>query len=127
MDGETKLTELYYGAASTLREIQRAAHNLAKEKGWYEGGDRNIPESLALIHSEVSEALEDFRRHRMQPDEKLDSIGIRKPIGFPSELADIVIRVADLAEYLQIDLGEAVAKKHAYNMTRPYRHGGKKA
>lgn len=46
--------------------------------------------------------------------------------GVPSELADIVIRVLDLAEYYGIDMGEAIAQKHAYNLTRPYKHGGKK-
>jgi len=31
-----------------------------------------------------------------------------------------------MAEYLGIDIAEAVNKKHEYNLTRPYRHGNKK-
>jgi NTP pyrophosphatase (non-canonical NTP hydrolase) len=48
-------------------------------------------------------------------------------VGFPSELADIVIRVADLAGALGIDLAEAIRIKLAFNRTRTHRHGGKKA
>jgi hypothetical protein len=47
----------------TLNDLVEQSHRLAKEKGWYEGGERNIPEALALIHSEVSEALEEYRRY----------------------------------------------------------------
>ena len=44
----------------------------------------------------------------------------------PGELFMLIIRVLDLAEYYGIDMGEAIAQKHAYNLTRPYKHGGKK-
>jgi len=44
----------------------------------------------------------------------------------PSELADIVIRVYDLAGALGIDLDAAIEVKHQYNVGRPYRHGGKR-
>lgn len=50
-----------------------------------------------------------------------------KPEGVPSELADIVIRVADICGYYGIDLDAAITQKMAYNRTRPYRHGGKRA
>jgi len=56
--------------------------------------DVSVPEKLCLIHSEISEALEDYRNNSM----KL-SFGVNgKPIGFPTELADAVIRIMDLAE-----------------------------
>ena len=45
---------------------------------------------------------------------------------FDLYIGKIVIRVLDLAEYYGIDMGEAIAQKHAYNLTRPYKHGGKK-
>ena len=48
-----------------------------------------------------------------------------KPKGFDIELADIVIRVGDLAGALGIDLDAAVQRKHAYNLTRPHRHNRK--
>lgn len=50
-----------------------------------------------------------------------------KPIGIPSELADIIIRVGDIAGYYGIDLEAAVVEKMTYNETRGYRHGGKLA
>mgnify|MGYP001578016616 CR=1 FL=1 len=109
----------------TLESLQAWAHRVDKEKGWWEG-ERPIPECLALIHSEVSEALEEYR----DPVRPLSETHLNlefKPEGFPIELADIVIRVADLADHLGISLSAAVIEKMRYNETRPYRHGGKLA
>jgi NTP pyrophosphatase (non-canonical NTP hydrolase) len=103
-----------------LSDLVAAAHGLSRSKGWYEG-ELNVPEKLALIHSEVSEALEEYRIGAMASREGAKG----KPEGFPTELADIVIRVADLAGALGIDLEAEVTKKHAFNATRPHRHGGK--
>jgi hypothetical protein len=119
----------------TLRELVEQAHAQSRKSGWYDNGDRNIGEMPALIHSEVSEALEDWRNGDMTGNVRLKytavadgpAIGIAKPIGFPSELADIVIRVADLAGYLSIDLEKAVTAKLEYNAQRSYRHDGKRA
>jgi NTP pyrophosphatase (non-canonical NTP hydrolase) len=109
-----------------IRELQYNVHQLAVSKGWYE----NVPSAtdptwigarLALIHSEVSEALEDVR-----DGNTLTTIGTTgKPCGLPSELADIIIRVLDLAGSLNIDMQAAIEMKHAYNVTRPHRHGGR--
>jgi NTP pyrophosphatase (non-canonical NTP hydrolase) len=52
-------------------------------------------------------------------------VGEDKPIGFASELADVVIRVMDLAEAMGIDLEREILLKHEYNLTREHRHGGK--
>jgi NTP pyrophosphatase (non-canonical NTP hydrolase) len=81
---------------------------------------------LGLIHSEVSEAIEELRRPRFDPREtREDETG--KPEGLPSELADVVIRCLDLAAAHGIDLEAAMERKLAYNAVRGYRHGGKRA
>ncbi len=128
----------------SIKELQKAIYENAKAKGFYED-PFNIPEKLALIHSEVSEALEDFRiskyptvgwaegwyEHsgvdKFETSEREEVSGkLNKPIGFASELADVVIRVLDLAGALDIDMQRAIEEKMAYNATRPHRHGNKK-
>jgi len=104
---------------------QDAVHRLARAKGWYPNGERNVPEALALIHSEISEALEEYRLPGDLPPLHYTSDG--KPVGLGIELADAVIRIMDLCEYLEIDLEACMCVKHSYNRTRPARHGGKKA
>lgn len=44
----------------TLNELAKKINDNARNKGFYET-ERNIPEMLCLIHSEISEALEDYR------------------------------------------------------------------
>lgn len=105
----------------TIKELQMAVHECAVEHGWWEE-DRSVPECLALIHSEISEALEDYRNGAMDVTYEGE-----KPVGFPVELADSVIRITDLAERMNIDLEWWIAAKHSYNRTRPFRHGNKRA
>ncbi len=109
----------------TLNEIRDAAFANATSKGFWDGVETLSPDligsKLALIHSEVSEALEDARNGRMET--WLNIKKREKPEGFPSELADIIIRVADLAGKLGIDLGKEVALKMVYNESRPFKHG----
>ena len=50
-----------------------------------------------------------------------------KPVGLPSELADIIIRVLDFAAQQRINMDAAVVEKMEYNATRPHKHGGKAA
>lgn len=71
-----------------------------------------IPAILALVHSEISEALEAFRKNDWK--------------NFSEELADIVIRVLDCSGGLGIDLDTCVADKIEKNKARGYRHGGKR-
>jgi NTP pyrophosphatase (non-canonical NTP hydrolase) len=122
----------------TIRELVARAHGTAKVKGWWDaqrGADgtldpdktaATIPEKLCLIHSEVSEALECYRDPEHAPAEAYFGDG-GKPEGLPAELADVVIRCADLAGALGIDLDKAIRDKLAWNTARPQRHGGKRA
>ena len=87
--------------------------------------DANISpaEYLALIHSEVSECLEEFRAGRNPSEIRHGNDG--KPEGVPIELADVVIRVFDMAGEFGIDLESAIIEKHEFNKGRPFLHGKK--
>ena len=109
-----------------LAYMQECVYKTAVDHGWWEGpAAPNIPEKLALIHSEISEALEDYRAGGGLQNIYYDAN--EKPEGFAVELADAVIRIMDLCGHLGINLAEAIAVKHNYNLTRAYRHGGKLA
>lgn len=114
---------------SNLNELRDRVHDLAVEKGWYEGRETldatTIGSMLALVHSEVSEALEELRDGRLPGDVHYKH-GSLKPEGFGIELADAVIRILDLCGALEIDIERCVQLKHAFNETRPPRHGGKR-
>lgn len=118
----------------SIREWQRLVYKNAYEHGWWEDAKTGkpippitrIPETIALMHSEASEALEEYRADRMDLWHSPSEIG-PKPEGFGIELADLVIRAMDTAEALGIDLEEMIRLKHEFNLKRPYRHGGKKA
>jgi NTP pyrophosphatase (non-canonical NTP hydrolase) len=103
-----------------LSELQIRCFKQAQDCGWNEQ-EIPLPEMVALLHSEASEALEAYRNHEPMSwrDEK------NKPQGVASEFADLIIRVCHYAELLGIDLEEEVEQKLQYNLTRGYRHGGK--
>jgi NTP pyrophosphatase (non-canonical NTP hydrolase) len=99
-----------------------------------------ITEKLALIHEEVSEALGEIRSgHEATEVYYTSRIGapypeqihnedgkpLRKPEGFGIELADAMIRIADLAYLTGIDLGAHIIEKAQYNATREHKHGRK--
>ena len=85
-----------------LKALQREAHAIAKEKGWWDT-ERTFGDLIALVHSELSEALEAYRVCGIVdcPHEHTEGAGVA------SELADVVIRVADMAEWYGCNLEAA--------------------
>ncbi|KKM16247.1 hypothetical protein LCGC14_1687750 [marine sediment metagenome] len=117
----------------SIKEWQVICYKIAVEKGWWDK-PRSPLESAALIHSEISEYVEDIRNgmgpgtFEFEPPKENHKEGDPfKPIGPAIELADALIRIFDLAEYHKINLEDMLELKTAFNKTRPYRHGGKLA
>lgn len=114
---EEKNKELLDSFAINIQRCVHYCHNASRIAGWYtdiktgKPLDRNLGEMLALIHSEISEALEAERKDLM--DDKLPH---RK--GVEVELADALIRIFDYAGYRDLDLGGAVIEKLEYNRNR---------
>lgn len=74
-------------------------------------GKALVAEKLALVHSEVSEALEGHRKS-LNDDKLTDRLQIEV------ELADAIIRILDLAGALRLDIGGAIQAKRQYNAKR---------
>jgi NTP pyrophosphatase (non-canonical NTP hydrolase) len=100
-----------------IRHGQHAIHEQAVSMGWWtdldtgEPIDRNILELLCLVHSEVSEACEGYRKDLMD-----DHLPERKMVEV--ELADTIIRILDLAGHMNLDIAGAMVDKINYNKTR---------
>lgn len=124
-----------------INKLAKEIHQNNIKKGFYLD-EKNIGEMLALIHSEVSEALEADRKGIFFPKAQLRNsiIAVNGWIPnddfqksfqedvkdtFEDELADIVIRVLDLAAFKGIDLEEHIRAKMRYNSLRAYKHGKK--
>lgn len=103
---------------SSIRHLTARAHQNARDKGWH---NLTPPEGtlIALMHSELSEALEALRH----PDRLDDHLPHLDPVGV--ELADVVIRIFDYCGRHGIDLEKCVLEKMAYNEGRSHKHGGK--
>ena len=93
-----------------LKAVAEDVYLTAKSKGWHDK-PIDFPTCIALIHSELSEALEADRKQ----------YGVEK---VAEELADVVIRTFDLAEAMYIDIARAILAKNAKNKGRTWRHGG---
>ena len=108
-----------------LHALMVKMHREAKEKGFWDS-NRSFGESIALIHSELSEALEEDRAGK--PDLYTND-GSVKPEGVAIELVDALIRIMDLLGSRKIGmatgltLDELVDLKFSYNQGRAAKHG----
>lgn len=135
----------------TITDLIQRSHETAIKKGWWnEVPERSFGDQIALMHSELSEALEEYRSPKefladVPPFNPYTSIYVNvwggpttpeigqtlstetlKPEGIAVEFADVLIRIADTCGRYDIPLEEALSLKLAYNETRPVRHGGKR-
>jgi NTP pyrophosphatase (non-canonical NTP hydrolase) len=111
------MQDVEYGVASLVA----VCHGASREAGWWNDINTGAPiidrphvvgEKLMLVVSEISEAMEGYRKNLY--DDKLP-----ERLMIEVELADALIRIADLAGALGLDLGGAVVAKLRYNAERP--------
>ena len=101
-----------------LSEFFGSVHETAQEKGWHDE-PRETGTWLALMHSELSEALEADRKD-------LVSEHIPEFSGLEEELADVIIRIGDFSTLMGLRVVEAMIAKAEFNKGREHKHGGKK-
>lgn len=95
----------------SVNELVSLCYSRSKNAGWHDN-PRETGTMIALIHSEISESMEGFRKNLNDdhlPHRKMAEV----------ELADAMIRICDLAGKEGFDLGGAIKEKLEYNLNRP--------
>lgn len=100
--------------AATLGQLGPVISSFMQFQGFWECD--NTGEKIALMHSELSEALEADRKGELA--EHIEGYS-----GLEEELADAFIRILDFAAHKQLNLSGAIIAKMRYNLTRPRKHG----
>lgn len=121
----------------SLSELSKTSYEVSKSKGWWEDGPRSDASVISLMHSEVSEALEDYRIGHLPGESWLelksevggvavsvrDDINGTKPCGIPSELSDIAIRIGDYFGGRGLDLEEAYKRTLEMDPIKDFEEG----
>lgn len=117
----------------SLNALVSDIHQNAVAHGWWEE-EHAFGDILSLCHSELSEALEQFRDGKPMvyyyDDDNNESTDLStydgsKLEGIATELIDCVIRIFDYCGKIGVDVEWLLMKKHEFNKTRSYKHGGK--
>jgi NTP pyrophosphatase (non-canonical NTP hydrolase) len=99
-----------------FNDVAKELAETSKKKGFKV---KNDGEKIALMHSELSEALEYLRKDDGPSDHIPDFKGSEE------ELADCIIRIMHFAHVKKLRVAEALIAKKEFNKTRPYKHGKK--
>lgn len=107
------------GFAQIFDEFATAAHANSVNKGFWDDPEtlETDGSKINLMHAELSEATEGLREGN-PPDDKIPEFSSAE-----AELADCVIRIMDLSKRRGWRVGAAIVAKHAFNKTRPRKHG----
>lgn len=111
-------------ANTPIYQWQRMAHDLAKEKGFYDGRAHNDPTwdacRLMKMVAELAEAYEEVKTGDVSYFRRGEN---DRPEGLGIELADVFLFLCDFCESKGIDLEKMVEIKHEYNKKRARMHG----
>lgn len=105
------------GFVGQIATLQDAIYSWNQHQGFWNHGQSETGTKIALMHSELSEALEADRKQITTDDHIPEFSGVE------AELADAVIRILDFAGAHHLRLADAIIAKLQFNLTRPYRHG----
>lgn len=120
-----------------VEDMTQEVWDFLQDKGWLDT-NHSFSELMVLLHTEISEAVEAYRKWGMEthdvvvfyaPDPETGypgAGGVPKPEGVGPEMADLLVRLLHTCRRLNVDLVEEFRRVMEHNRQRPFRHGKKK-